>query len=73
LVLKRVRIFRRDAQQLICEVFLPILVVIGGLSILTIKFVVDSPAAPISLSEYPSFIPTPSLMSYDSTMDQTKA
>jgi hypothetical protein len=47
--------------------------VIGGLSILTINFVVDSPAAPISLSEYPSFIPTPSLMSYDSTMNQTKA
>lgn len=36
LFLKRVRFFRRDLKGLICEIFLPCLVVIGGLSILLI-------------------------------------
>lgn len=40
---------------------------------MTIKFVVDSPAAPISLSEYSDYIPTKSLMSYSSSVSNGNA
>lgn len=41
LMLKRLRIFRRDLMQLFCEVLLPIIIIIAGLGMLTIKFVKD--------------------------------
>jgi hypothetical protein len=66
LVMKRINYFKRDIQGLICEVFLPCAVVLIGFAILTISFVIDSPAAPLSLSEYPDYIPTSSLLSYSS-------
>jgi len=40
-MLKRARVFRRDPKSLVCEVFLPVLIVIAGLSIMTIKFFND--------------------------------
>lgn len=43
LFLKRVRFFKRDLRGLICEVFLPMAVVLVGLSILLINFILESP------------------------------
>jgi ATP-binding cassette, subfamily A (ABC1), member 3 len=73
LVTKRINYFRRDVQGLVCEIILPCLVVVGGLAILTIDFFVESPAAPLSLSEYPDYIPTSTIMSYTSATDKTSA
>jgi hypothetical protein len=73
LVMKRINYFRRDVQGLVCEVILPCLVVLGGFAILTISFVVDSPAAPISLSEYPEYTPTSTIMSFTSATDKASA
>jgi ATP-binding cassette, subfamily A (ABC1), member 3 len=44
LFLKRTRSFKRDLNQLFCEVLLPCLIVILGLAILKITFIVNSPA-----------------------------
>lgn len=73
LVMKRVNYLKRDIQGLTCEIFLPCLVVLGGFAILTISFVVDSPASPISLSEYSEYLPTPSLMGYSSSAAKADA
>jgi hypothetical protein len=73
LVWKRVNYFKRDIQGLACEIFLPCLIVLGGFAILTISFVVDSPSAPISLSEYSEYLPTPSLIGYSSSAAKADA
>jgi ATP-binding cassette subfamily A (ABC1) protein 3 len=52
LTLKRVRYFRRDLRGLICEVFLPCSIVVGGLAILMINFVFESPSMLITPSMY---------------------
>lgn len=38
---KRIRISKRDYAGLLCEIFVPILVVIAGLGIMTIKWMKD--------------------------------
>ncbi|CAD8082367.1 unnamed protein product [Paramecium sonneborni] len=48
LMQKRLRIFRRDTRGLICEIFVPILVVISGLAIMTVKWMKDDEIAIIT-------------------------
>jgi ATP-binding cassette, subfamily A (ABC1), member 3 len=52
LVKKRLIYFSRDSKGLLCEVLLPCIVILAGMSILLIKFVVPSPAVEISPSYY---------------------
>lgn len=52
LVKKRLIYFSRDSKGLVCEVLLPCIVILAGMSILLIKFVVPSPAVEISPSYY---------------------
>ncbi|CAD8078613.1 unnamed protein product [Paramecium primaurelia] len=48
LMQKRFRIFKRDIRGLICEIFVPILVVISGLAIMTVKWMKDDDLAIIT-------------------------
>ena len=43
----------RDKRSFICEIFLPCVIVVAGLSILLINFVVDSPKLEINKNLYP--------------------
>lgn len=43
LLIKRIQIFKRDTRGFVCEIFLPCLVVVAGLSIMLIKFNFESP------------------------------
>lgn len=45
---KRFRIFKRDIRGLVCEIFVPILVVICGLAIMTVKWMKDDELAIIT-------------------------
>jgi len=46
--MKRLLYFKRDTRGFVCEVFLPIVVVIGGLSILLIDFIYSAPENPLT-------------------------
>jgi ATP-binding cassette subfamily A (ABC1) protein 3 len=46
--MKRILYFKRDTRGFVCEVFLPIVIVVAGLSILLIDFIYSSP--PIELT-----------------------
>jgi len=52
MVLKRALYFKRDTRGFVCEIFLPILVVIGGLSILLVEFIYDAPKVDITVDLY---------------------
>ena len=52
IIVKRYHYFKRDVKSLICEIFLPIVVVIVGLLLMTIKFAVDSPPLLLNSSIY---------------------
>jgi len=41
LIMKRLRFFKRDKKGFVCEIFLPCLVVLGGLSLLTVNFIIE--------------------------------
>jgi len=43
LIYKRMVYFSRDTRGFVCEVFLPFIIVIAGLSILLINFIIESP------------------------------
>lgn len=45
---KRFRIFKRDIKGWFCEIFVPILVVVVGLAIMTAKWIMDDDLAIIS-------------------------
>lgn len=53
IIMKRVRYFKRDIKGLMCEIFLPILIVVVGLLLMTIKFNVESPPLTLSLDTIP--------------------
>jgi ATP-binding cassette subfamily A (ABC1) protein 3 len=53
LIKKRINYFRRDLRSLACEIFLPCIIVIAGLCLLTISFVKDAPIITISASNFP--------------------
>ena len=57
LLLKRIRIFKRDYRSLACEIFLPCVVVAFGLALMTIKFFEDAPSVTIVPSELYDFNP----------------
>ncbi len=44
LILKRIRYFKRDLRSLSCEIFLPCVIVVVGLALMTISFIKDSPS-----------------------------
>ena len=48
LVLKRIHYFKRDRRGLICEIFLPIFIIILGLVLLNIQITIQSPYLPLS-------------------------
>jgi len=39
--MKRARFFKRDVKSLCCEIFLPCLVVLLGLILMTIQFIIE--------------------------------
>lgn len=41
LLIKRMRYFKRDLKSLCCEIFLPCLIVLLGLTLMTIQFIND--------------------------------
>ena len=42
--MKRLNYSKRDKKGILCEIILPILMVIFGLAIMTIKFIKESPS-----------------------------
>lgn len=52
LLLKRIRYFKRDIRSLCCEVFLPCVVVLAGLALMTIQFIYDNPGIELIPSLY---------------------
>lgn len=53
LLLKRVNIFKRDTRGFICEIFLPCIVVVAGLSIMLIQFNFESPPVTLTGENFP--------------------
>ena len=53
LIKKRVNYFRRDLRSLACEIFLPCVIVIAGLCLLTVSFVENAPILIISADNFP--------------------
>ena len=53
LICKRLNIYKRDFGGLICEVFIPVLLVIIGLTMLQFGWLVDSPAFYLDTDAYP--------------------
>ncbi|EAR97153.2 ABC transporter family protein (macronuclear) [Tetrahymena thermophila SB210] len=51
---KRAIYFKRDIRSLLCEVILPCLVIVFGLSLTLIKFIDESPAVSFSPSDFPN-------------------
>ena len=58
LFLKRVRYFRRDIRGLMCEIFLPCIIIVLGLAILLITFINDSPSIVLTPDMYDNPIKT---------------
>ncbi|KAL4492594.1 hypothetical protein ABPG72_007707 [Tetrahymena utriculariae] len=52
IIVKRALYFKRDLRGFVCEVFLPCLMVVVGLSLMLISFIRDSPALPITSDMY---------------------
>lgn len=52
LIIKRARFFKRDIKSLVCEIFLPGLVVLAGLALMTQNYIYDSPEILIEPSIY---------------------
>jgi ATP-binding cassette subfamily A (ABC1) protein 3 len=52
LLQKRMRYFKRDLRSLCCEIFLPCLVVVCGLGLMSISFVVNAPALEIKADNF---------------------
>ena len=53
LIIKRYNIYKRDRCGLICEVLVPVILVLLGLGLLQIPWIVDSPAFYLSTDAYP--------------------
>jgi ATP-binding cassette subfamily A (ABC1) protein 3 len=53
LLLKRVRYFKRDLRSLCCEILLPCIIVLVGLSLMTITFIKDGPEIEITAKNFP--------------------
>ncbi|KAL4488927.1 hypothetical protein ABPG72_005714 [Tetrahymena utriculariae] len=53
-IIKRVIYFKRDVRSLLCEVVLPCLVVVFGLSLTLIKFIQESPAVELVPGNFPN-------------------
>lgn len=54
LLTKRFHIYKRDKCGLCCEIVVPVVLVLVGLSLLQIPFLKDSPAFTLDTSAYPS-------------------
>ena len=51
--MKRFNIYKRDKCGLVCEIIVPVVLVILGLSLLQIGWLSDSPAFTLDTSAYP--------------------
>ena len=52
LIQKRMRYFKRDLRSLCCEIFLPCLVVVVGLGLMSISFVKNAPTMLVSADNF---------------------
>lgn len=53
LIQKRVRYFQRDLRSLCCEIFLPCVIVVVGLGLMSISFVSDPKNLLLSVTNFP--------------------
>jgi len=53
LLVKRFNIYKRDKCGLVCEVLVPVILVVLGLSALQVAWLTDSPAFTLDTSAYP--------------------
>ena len=53
LIIKRFNIYKRDRCGLVCEILVPVLLVLFGLSLLQIGWLKDSPSFYLNTSAYP--------------------
>lgn len=53
-ITKRMHIYKRDKTGLICEIIIPIILVIFGLLLTKINILSDSPGVPIEPTAYPA-------------------
>lgn len=71
-MIKRFIYFKRDLRSLLCEIVLPCIVVIFGLSLALVSFIKDSPEVLLNATIYESTLPTivsSSSMSLSSDID----
>ena len=54
MLVKRFNIYKRDKCGLVCEVLVPIILVVLGLSALQVAWLTDSPAFTLDTSAFPS-------------------
>ena len=50
---KRIIIYKRDKSGIICELVMPILLMLGGLILLQMPYLSDSPPKPFDSNGYP--------------------
>ncbi len=67
LVIKRVKYFKRDLKGLICEIFLPCLIVVFGLSIMLTSFIIDSPKLKLDIVDLGYGFPMKTIVSGSSS------
>lgn len=53
LIIKRFNIYKRDKCGLVCEILVPVILVLLGLSLLQIGWLTDSPAFVLNTSAFP--------------------
>lgn len=58
LLLKKIQYYKRDKKGLMCEIMMPIIMITVGLGIMTIKFVIESPALEMLPNLYSTPLPT---------------
>ncbi|EAR86885.2 ABC transporter family protein (macronuclear) [Tetrahymena thermophila SB210] len=73
LIIKRLIYFKRDIRSLLCEIVLPCIVVIFGLSLALVSFLKDQPGVLLNSSLYENNLPTivsSSSLSFSQQIDQ---
>lgn len=70
LIVKRFRIYSRDRCGLICEIIIPIILVIAGLLFLQVGWTTNSPSFALDVDAYPS--PQTMMFNKDNVLQSTE-